>query len=65
MHTRKRERCRNEKAGERDTWRENLTKKGYKGSTHHGLAETNLTSLHENTDVIPGLAQWGKDLALP
>ena len=33
-----------------------------KGSSHCGVAETNLTSIHEDAGLIPALAQW--DLAL-
>ena len=35
------------------------------GSSHGGPAVTNLTSIHEDVCLIPGLAQWVKDPALP
>ena len=34
------------------------------GSSHHGSVEMNLTSIHEDADLIPGFSQWVKDLVL-
>ena len=34
------------------------------GSSRHGSAVTNPTSVHEETSLIPGLTQWVKDLVL-
>ena len=36
-----------------------------KWSSHHGSVQTNLTSIHEDEGLIPGLSQWVKDLVLP
>ena len=34
-------------------------------SSHCGSVERNLTIIHEDAGLIPGLDQWVKDLALP
>ena len=35
------------------------------GTSHHGAVETNPTRNDEVEGLVPGLAQWVKDLALP
>ena len=42
-----------------------LVKNAYCRSSHCGAAETNPTKNHEVAGLIPGLAQWVKDLVLP
>ena len=39
-------------------------KKSKDGSSHNGSAETNVTSIPEDTGSIFGLTQWVRDLVL-
>ena len=43
----------------------NLWKQAFWGSPHHGSMEMNPTRIREDSGLIPGLAQWVKDLVLP
>ena len=44
---------------------EGTDKKQMNRSSRHGAVEMNLTRNHEVVGLIPGLAQWVKDLVLP
>ena len=39
-------------------------KEMHQGSSWYGLAGKNLTSIHEDAGLTPGLHQWVKDLVL-
>ena len=43
----------------------NNLKEKFLGSFHHSSAEMNPASIHEDTGLIPGLAQWVEDPVLP
>ena len=43
---------------------EKLTRKAHDRNSCRGSVETNLTSVHEDAGLIPGLAYWVKDLVL-
>ena len=45
-------------------WMKNLHIKVKRRSSRHGSVETNPTRNHEVVGLIPGLAQWVKDLTM-
>ena len=50
----------NQVSVDRCTDKENVIMEG----SRCGSVVTNLTGIHEDVGLIPGLAQWGKDLTL-
>ena len=57
------------KAMENQPWRINKRASGRQKlrywNSHHGSMVMKLTGIHEDVSLIPGLAQWVKDLVLP
>ena len=45
-------------------YQKNANQNYNEGSSHYGSEVINLTSIHEDVGLIPGSAQWVKDLAL-
>ena len=45
----------------KDAQHQQLSEKWKSGSSHYGSAVMNLTSIHDDTGSIPGLARWVKN----